>query len=42
MALRHATQPVQGLQFHPESILTTHGAAIVASFVQAVRRHQAP
>jgi len=29
MAMTHKTQPVYGLQFHPESILTTHGQTIV-------------
>jgi para-aminobenzoate synthetase / 4-amino-4-deoxychorismate lyase len=33
MAVRHRTHPVEGVQFHPESILTTHGSAIIASFV---------
>jgi anthranilate synthase component 2 len=33
MAVRHATRPVEGVQFHPESILTTHGAAIIANFI---------
>jgi anthranilate synthase/aminodeoxychorismate synthase-like glutamine amidotransferase len=38
MAVRHRTRPVEGVQFHPESILTTHGAAIIGSFVaMAVR-----
>ncbi len=41
MALRHATQPVQGLQVHPESILTSHGAAIMGNFIQAVERGRA-
>jgi para-aminobenzoate synthetase / 4-amino-4-deoxychorismate lyase len=35
MAVRHRTHPVEGVQFHPESILTTHGSAIIASFVAA-------
>jgi para-aminobenzoate synthetase component I len=36
MGLRHATQPIEGVQFHPESILTPHGQAIISNFAQII------
>jgi anthranilate/para-aminobenzoate synthase component II len=33
MAVRHRTHPVEGFQFHPESILTDDGAALVGAFL---------
>ncbi|MCM1022982.1 MAG: bifunctional anthranilate synthase component II/anthranilate phosphoribosyltransferase [Prevotella sp.] len=33
MALRHKTHPTYGVQFHPESILTEHGAGIISAFL---------
>jgi para-aminobenzoate synthetase / 4-amino-4-deoxychorismate lyase len=35
MGLRHEYRRAEGLQFHPESILTTHGSTIIRNFIQA-------
>jgi anthranilate/para-aminobenzoate synthase component II len=33
MGVRHVALPQEGVQFHPESILSEHGAAMVANFL---------
>ncbi|WP_448581273.1 anthranilate synthase component II [Thermaurantiacus sp.] len=33
MGLRHATLPLHGVQFHPESIATAHGHRLLANFL---------
>ncbi len=33
MAVRHRTLPLEGVQFHPESILSRHGAELVRTFL---------
>jgi anthranilate synthase component 2 len=34
MGFRHATLPIQSVQFHPESIATEHGHAMLANFMR--------
>ena len=34
MGFRHAELPVHGVQFHPESIATEHGHALLANFLR--------
>ena len=34
MGMRHATLPIHGVQFHPESIATEHGHALLGNFMR--------
>ena len=41
MGLRHRTFAVEGVQFHPESILTEHGHALLGNFIGRSLPHAA-
>ena len=36
MGMRHRSHPVEGFQFHPESILTDDGAALMSAFLSRI------
>jgi len=36
MGVRHTRHPIHGVQFHPESILTTHGKDLLRNFLQLI------
>ncbi len=40
MGIRHRGLPIEGVQFHPESIMTEHGHALLDNFLTSVRRRQ--
>ncbi len=37
MALRHKMLPIEGVQYHPEAILTEHGKEMIRNFIEVYR-----
>ena len=42
MAVAHRSDPVVGVQFHPESALTEHGYWLIDRFLHGERAHESP
>ena len=42
MSLRHKTLPIEGVQFHPESVLTEHGHQMLANWLVVCGDKDAP
>jgi len=42
MGIEHRRRPMWGVQFHPESIATEHGARLVENFYDLARRQRSP
>jgi len=40
MGIRHREMPVEGVQFHPESMLTEYGTDLIQNFLQLVGEHK--
>jgi len=40
MAIQHKEYPIQGVQFHPESIMTEDGKKILENFIKQVKRQK--
>ncbi|MGN0485260.1 MAG: anthranilate synthase component II [Lachnospiraceae bacterium] len=38
MAIRHKTQPVYGVQFHPEAVLTQYGHELLSNYIKICKR----
>jgi anthranilate synthase component II len=41
MGLRHREWPVEGIQFHPESVLTTEGPRMIANWTESIEKSSA-
>ena len=41
MSMRHKSLPIEGVQFHPESVLTEHGHAMLANWLVECGDHNA-